>query len=130
MSLRCAPPPLVPGQESRCAALGLDSRRSRRHSTGVLHGEELIHGTQHQQVKVENRVGIEAPPGAPRGGRAGPSLPALAGPAPGGPPTCRELRQSGHQRLRLRHGATRSGLYVGVLACTVAPRWYAPDALA
>jgi hypothetical protein len=95
VSLRCAPPPVVPGQESRCAALGLDSRRSRRHSTGVLHGEELIHGTQHQQVKVDDHVGIEVPPGAPRCGpqpcRPVPS--ALVGPAPGGPPTCRELRQ-------------------------------------
>ena len=55
----------------------------------------FIHGTQHQQVKVEDHVGIEVPPGAPRLAalpcRPVPS--ALLGPAPGGPPTCRELRQ-------------------------------------
>ena len=92
MLSRCAPPPLVPGQQSRCAALGLDSRWSRRHSTGVPHGEELIHGTQHQQVKVEDHVGIEVPPGAPRCGPQ-PCRPVPSG--AGGPRAGRPAHMSG-----------------------------------
>ena len=59
--------------------------------------------------------------------------------APGGPPTCFEVRQRSvlllywcayarpHRvgRLRLRHGPTRSELYVEALACMVVPRWHA-----
>jgi hypothetical protein len=33
--------------------------------------------------------------------------------------------RAGGQRLRLRHGPTRSGLYVEVLACVAVPRWHA-----
>ena len=98
----CAQPALVPGQlffrhrsvtlHSRVPSVAtcigclgcVCSSLSRRHSTGVPHGEDIIHATQQQQVKVEDHFAW-----AHRGAAGGPNsaarLAALAaGPVPGG----------------------------------------------
>ena len=90
----CAQPALVPGQlffrhrrvtlHSRVPSVAICigclgcicSSLSRRHSTGVPHGEDIIHATQQQQVKVEDHfVWVH------RGAAGGPNSAArLAGP--------------------------------------------------
>ena len=112
----------------------LTNTKIRKHVTSI---EEFIHGTQQPLSRLRITLWGSRCRRGPRAWR--PLLPArplrrwwapawlragrpahMSGrTATFGPLACLLF---GGQRLRLRHGATRSGLYVGVLACMVVPR--------